>query len=457
MAEEAPLRPVTRMSGLAVLCCALTAPAVAAQADGSAWKSTLGCWRYNAAAEQIATVLCVLPIEGDPLAADLVTFTDGTETQRTRVVADGTRQEFTSPNCAGSESAWFSGDGRRVYFRSTHRCGDAGTDAAHRAMLTVTGGGTLLHVFGTNPAEGADADFRTLRPAAEREIPFPVRRVVRPFHTTTQYALRSEAAAVPLLAATILEALESVNAAAAEIWMVATVQGAGLTAAWRRELALLESAQAPTSILEMYRALSTPGERIVATASTGTRLEVTVMSADYEQALNIVQSYRLPSLVDRTGARVSWSGGCSGLEALGAVGGGAFGVPLVVPATSRVIAFMSQCPGIAANMSLASMQAIYGAYAGVTDNLGGAPPRDRSLDPGRHPTPDPIPVGGLNPPTRNTGSRVVRTTGQQGNVGARSHPAPSNSHPAPAAIPIGRPSGGSPTVRPTPPAPTRNP
>ncbi len=103
----------------------------------SRWQPWLGCWRPTTSVMPIAprtpematapteTTLCVVP-GSTPTSVDVVNFSGGRITERTTIEpAQPTTK--TVGECSGTETATWSGDGRRLYLRGTFTCGQGVT------------------------------------------------------------------------------------------------------------------------------------------------------------------------------------------------------------------------------------------------------------------------------------------------------------------------------------------
>src|SRR5690606_24091676 len=108
---------------LGVLLTAAVPAAGAAQANGS-WLAWCGCWAAAEEGVPPAGTLCVVPGE-DSVSARFLTVENGAVTGETVIRADGVARPVEEGGCAGTQSAHFSGDGRRVFTRSDLTCANA--------------------------------------------------------------------------------------------------------------------------------------------------------------------------------------------------------------------------------------------------------------------------------------------------------------------------------------------
>src|SRR4051812_22744856 len=107
---------IMNIKSLSVVAAALVASTAAAQtpAVSPGWAAYAGCWApvpiNGTSSASSSAKVCVVP-NGN--AAELVSITGETITDRTRIEADGFHHDVTRQGCAGWESAAFSSDGKR--------------------------------------------------------------------------------------------------------------------------------------------------------------------------------------------------------------------------------------------------------------------------------------------------------------------------------------------------------
>lgn len=116
-------RFLTMLVGAAVLGVGVTS-AQAQAVEGSGWMAWYGCWRSSGEPSAPGETVCVLPGES-PASARFTTIEDGRIAQETVIHADGVARPVEEGGCAGSQTANFSSDGRRVYTRSDLTCSNS--------------------------------------------------------------------------------------------------------------------------------------------------------------------------------------------------------------------------------------------------------------------------------------------------------------------------------------------
>ena len=111
----------------------------AQQGPDSRWLPWLGCWQVGEVAEPDQPLVCVRPAS-DPLGVEVATVAAGAVAFARTLIADGEPHDLTLEDCAGSQVARFSADGRRVYLRSALTCeeGRRRTASAVMAMSSPT-------------------------------------------------------------------------------------------------------------------------------------------------------------------------------------------------------------------------------------------------------------------------------------------------------------------------------
>jgi hypothetical protein len=218
------------------------------RAEAQSWSAFEGCWR--AAGDAGGQVVCILPAE-EPLAARIVTVT-GDQVEETLLRADGVARAVQEGGCAGTEKAFFSADGRRVYTHTELEC-------AARPRVS-TGVMSML-----SPTEWIDAQAitvagqhaaRSLRySAADRaEIPVGLLAQLPTDRQMAREVARMDAAA-PLDVEAVVEASRVLAAPALEELLAARGHGFGLDA---RGLLALKHQGVSASTIDLMVALSYP-------------------------------------------------------------------------------------------------------------------------------------------------------------------------------------------------------
>lgn len=231
----------------------------AAPADWSAW---YGCWRAVDSAAGAAPLVCVLPGE-DAASVRIATIEEGVIAEETVVRADGVARPIEDGGCAGSERAFFSADGRRIFTRAELACNGLGRVST----------GVLAMV---SEAEWVDAQALTVngqhavrtvryRVADASEVPAWVATALPQDQRLAQQTARLNASS-PLGIDEVVEASQHIAAPALEALLAERQQGFGLNA---ENLAQLAEQGVATSTIDVMVALSYPAKFAVAPQRAG--------------------------------------------------------------------------------------------------------------------------------------------------------------------------------------------
>jgi hypothetical protein len=241
---------------------ALMAVPMQASATSSAaltgdWAAWYGCWRGMDSADGSAPLVCVLPGE-DASSVRIATIENGEIAEETVVHADGVARPIQDGGCTGTESAFFSADGRRIFTRAELACGGLGrVSTGVLAMVSEVEwvDAQALTVNGQHAA-------RTIRyrAAAPGEVPAWVASALPQDQALAQATARLDAAN-PLDVDAVIEASRHVAAPAVEALLAERQHGFGLNAA---KLVRLEQEGVPTSTIDIMVALSYPAKFAVA-------------------------------------------------------------------------------------------------------------------------------------------------------------------------------------------------
>jgi hypothetical protein len=243
---------------------AVSAQSGAAQTTGRAaaadWTAWYGCWNAaetTDAASGIAPLVCVLP--GDsPSAVRIATIENGEITEETVVRADGVARPIEDGGCTGSESAFFSNDGRRIFTRAELSCSGLGrVSTGVLAMVSETEwvDAQALTVNGQHAA-------RTIRyrVADASDTPTWLVSELPQDRQLAQETARLDAS-MPLEIDAVVEASGHIASPAVEAMLAARQHGFGLDAA---KLIALRDRGVPTSTIDVMVALSYPAKFAVA-------------------------------------------------------------------------------------------------------------------------------------------------------------------------------------------------
>lgn len=232
-------------------------PVQTSAAPADDWSAWYGCWRAVDSADGAAPLVCVLPGE-DAASVRIATIEDGMIAEETVVRADGVARPIEDGGCSGSERAFFSADGRRIFTRAELACNGLGRLST--GVLAMT-----------SEAEWVDAQALTVngqhavrtiryRAAAASEVPAWVATELPQDQQLAQQTARLDAS-TPLSIDAVVEASQHVAAPALEALLAERQQGFGLNA---DKLAQLAEQGVAKSTIDVMVALSYPAKFAVA-------------------------------------------------------------------------------------------------------------------------------------------------------------------------------------------------
>lgn len=426
--SASPWGTMMRLSLLLVVI-ALSARTVGAQAPAAAtpWTSLVGCWVQDGdggAGTKASPVTCVLPVEGDPLAADVILLVGEEETRRSRIVADGTRREFATEMCRGSETARFSMDGGQVILQSVMSCG-ADEPKRGSGILGLTDSGRFVRVVGGDTRIASDVRFTVERRIPLVEIPRSLAEAFAAVPADSPGPVTDVALSAPAL----VEAARSLSVPVLEIWIAAHAADAPAPFVLPAEVMHeLSDAGIPARILALLEALQNPDRYHLALSSSGA--VVTPMRADETRRFRQLaaalsgstsltatgSAYDSQFLSNASNAPVG--NACLGARVLMTAGFGTYGA---TPAFAHVL-YARVCPTNGFYDPRTMNAVLYGAYGGPDGGEAGG--RSRPRDSGQ---------SGDKTPAADAARR--RTPGTELEGGASYGRL--SSHPAPEAIPLG--------------------
>ncbi|CAN5307309.1 hypothetical protein BH09GEM1_BH09GEM1_18340 [soil metagenome] len=247
----------------ALVAAALTLPASSrAQqtAAGPRWQGWIGCWSAAPAARMRETgpeaprIVCVTPTS-EPNAVDVSAISEGKVVSQNRIDASGVTHEVTAPGCSGTESARWSGDGRRVFLQSHVTCDGIATDM--NAILAITRAGEWIDV--RRVAAGGGSEVRVAR-YHDVGVPTVVPREIADAFDRRNEILFHDArmlAGSPFSTRAIIEASRAADAAVVESWVAEAGQVYPVDA---RSLNELADAGVPARVTDAMIAVSRPTE-----------------------------------------------------------------------------------------------------------------------------------------------------------------------------------------------------
>lgn len=232
-------------------------PVQTSAAPADDWSAWYGCWRAIDSAAGATPLVCVLPGQ-DAMSVRIATIEDGQIADEMVVRADGVARPIEDGGCEGSERAFFSEDGRRIFTRAELACNGLGrVSTGVLAMLSEAEwvDAQALTVNGQHAA-------RTIRyrVADASEVPSWVATELPQDQQLAQQTARLDAS-TPLDIDAVIEASQHVAAPALEALLAERQQGFGLTA---DKLARLAKQGVAASTIDVMVALSYPAKFAVA-------------------------------------------------------------------------------------------------------------------------------------------------------------------------------------------------
>lgn len=227
---------------------------------GPRWQGWLGCWSAAPAARMGETgpeaprIVCVTPTS-EPDAVDVSAISEGKVVSQNHIDATGATHEVNAPGCTGTESARWSGDGRRVFLQSRVTCDGLATDM--NAILAITRAGEWIDI--RRVAAGGGSNVRVAR---YHDVGVPT---VVPGEIANAFDRRNEIlfhdartlAGSPFSTKAIIEASHTVDAAVVESWVSEAGQVYPIDA---RSLNELADAGVPARVTDAMIAVSRPME-----------------------------------------------------------------------------------------------------------------------------------------------------------------------------------------------------
>ena len=227
---------------------------------GPRWQGWLGCWsaapaaRLHEAGPEAPRIVCVTPTS-EPDAVDVSAISEGKVVSLNHIDATGATHEVNAPGCTGTESARWSGDGRRVYLQSRVTCDGLATDM--NAILAITRAGEWIDVRRVGAGGGSD-----VRVARYHDVGVPTevpREIADAFDRRNEILFHDARtlAGSPFSTKAIIEASHTVDAAVVESWVSEAGQVYPIDA---RSLNELADAGVPARVTDAMIAVSRPME-----------------------------------------------------------------------------------------------------------------------------------------------------------------------------------------------------
>jgi len=226
---------------------------------GPRWQGWIGCWsaspsRVREAGPEAPRIVCVTPTS-QPDAVDVSAISEGKVVSQNRIDASGAAHDVTAPGCTGTESARWSGDGRRVFLKSHVTCDGLATEM--NAILAITRAGEWIDV--RRVAAGGGSDVRVAR-YHDVGVPSAVPSDIASAFDRRNDILFHDARVIAgstFSGKAIVEASHAVDAAVVESWVSEAGQTYPIDAQSLNELA---DAGVPARVTDAMVAVSRPTE-----------------------------------------------------------------------------------------------------------------------------------------------------------------------------------------------------
>ena len=224
-----------------------------AQTSGPRWQAWMGCWSASAPQSGVelkgAPVTCVAPT-ANPDAAQIITLSEDKVLGRDTIDASGAERVVNTRNCAGTQTARWSSDERRIYLKSTSTCD--GMRSTTSAILSIASNGDWLDVRDVSAGEGSNVRVARFHPA---RVPAAMADSVPASPTATGFTAARIAAGAPVGPSAVKEAVKNVDADVVESWIMERAQKFALDG---NTLASLADAGVPGSVTDAMIAVTNP-------------------------------------------------------------------------------------------------------------------------------------------------------------------------------------------------------
>jgi hypothetical protein len=246
---------IRRTSGAAAVALGLallSASPASAQTSGPRWQAWLGCWTPSGTGQnvldlKVAPVICVSPTNSSD-AAELVTLSDTKVLSRDTIDASGAERIFTTKNCTTSQTARWSADERRIYFKSASTCD--GLKSTVSSIIASAPNGEWLEVRGVNAGDGSNVRVARYRPVPRSAMGDSLTSADERMTRAARVA-----AGAPIGPTAIAEAVKNVDPKVVESWILEGDQRFSLDA---KMLVTLADAGIPGNVTDAMIAASNP-------------------------------------------------------------------------------------------------------------------------------------------------------------------------------------------------------
>jgi hypothetical protein len=186
------------------------------------WQPWIGCWQatqdLQVSLVAAAPLVCVTPTAATS-AVQIVTIDSGRVIARDTVNADNNDRQIARGGCTGRERAHFSPDASRVYLRSELTCG-AGLKRTGTGLLSISPDGEWLDVQGMTA--GGNSTVRATKFHEAKVVASDLPADIALASAGRELAIHAArtAAGAPLNSAAIIEAVDQLDTAVVQTWIV---------------------------------------------------------------------------------------------------------------------------------------------------------------------------------------------------------------------------------------------
>jgi hypothetical protein len=235
------------------------------QSSGPRFQAWVGCWSGARDMDGLPLIdaqalVCITPTS-DANVVKVATIVEGKVVSTHELDASGRERALEAKGCTGVRSATWSADERRIFLKSSARCGDLSRTTS--GILSMTANGEWLDVQQVS-AGGAD-NIRVMRyrdAGVPKSVPEEIASALSGLGLATQSARIAAGAAIGRTA--VLEASRTATPAVVEAWVLERGQPFALDA---RELIALADAGVSPRVTDAMIAVSNPQEFAVAHGS----------------------------------------------------------------------------------------------------------------------------------------------------------------------------------------------
>lgn len=236
------------LTGALVAIAVVTGQAQAASTIEDRWLPFEGCWRPSEA--PAGSLLCVV---AEGAGVRLVEWFNGETVRETRIVADGRARSVSQEGCAGTETARWSADGRRLYLNTAMKCGEqiARNTTGLFAMVSARAWVSIQAIAVDNEAAVRTVRYELVESSAN--VPESFLSVLRANGLARETA--RQAANTPLQLGDVSEAARQVHGRAVEALLFERKQTFDLNG---KQLLALSNAGVPAYLIDAIVAVSNP-------------------------------------------------------------------------------------------------------------------------------------------------------------------------------------------------------